>query len=100
MKKTVEVTTVETYEIEIPDEILGEGAVDKFSSYMWEITSIDEIFDHAAYNISVNKLEGHTLDYIGLVGKKGKLYPTESGKQREPNVTYVLKDEYTEIIVK
>lgn len=99
MKKTVEVITRETYEIEIPDEILGPGSVEKFSKYMWDIDSIDGIFEHAAYNIAVNKLEGHTLDYVGLVGKKGKVYTNENGKQREPNVTYVLKDEYTEIEV-
>ena len=37
---------------------------------------IDEIFEHAAYNI-VNGNVGYTVDYIGLLGKKGQTFNGE-----------------------
>lgn len=73
MKKTVVVTVVKTLEIEIPDEILDPGAVERFSQYIYDIDSIDEIFEHTAYNI-VNGNVGYTVDYIGLLGEKGQLF--------------------------
>lgn len=76
MKKTVVVTQVRTLEIEIPDEILDEGAVERFSRHIFDIDSIDEIFEHAAYNI-VNGNVGYTVDYIGLLGKKGQTFNGE-----------------------
>lgn len=76
MKKTVVVTQVKTLEIEIPDEILDEGAVERFSRHIFEIDSIDEIFEHTAYNI-VNGNDGYTVDYIGLLGEKGQTFNGE-----------------------
>ena len=83
MKKTVTVTQVRTLEIEIPDEILDDDAVERFDS-------IDEIFEHAAYNI-VNDNIGYTVDYIGLLGKKGHTYNGE-----EADTTFKEVDIYEE----
>lgn len=94
MKKKVEVTITKTVEIDIPDEILGESAIDMFSSYLWEIESIDEIFEHAAYHIVINNGDGYTADYIGLVGKDGIVYGNET-----PETTYKVIDDYHEIEV-
>lgn len=94
MKKTVTVTQVRTLEIEILDEILDEGAVERFSRHIFDIDSIDEIFEHAAYNI-VNDNVGYTVDYIGLLGKKGHTYNGE-----EADTTFKEVDIYEEYEIK
>jgi hypothetical protein len=78
--------------IDIPDKILGEGSVELFSRHIFEIDSIDEIFEHAAYNAN-NIGGGYNVDYIGLLGEKGKQY------NDTPDSTFEIINEYVEFEV-
>lgn len=94
MKKVVEVTITKSFEIDIPDEILGPDAVDLFSTHIFDIDTTDEIFEHAAYNI-INENVGYTIDYIGLLGKYGVKYNGEAAQ-----TTYKELDSYEDYEVK
>lgn len=48
MKKTVLVTITKEIEVDIPDEILTDEALEEFSSYMFHVDSVDELFKYAA----------------------------------------------------
>lgn len=93
MKKTVTVEMSKTFEIEIPDEILGAEAVKKFSEYLYEIQSIEEIFEYVAYNI-IQGNDGFTLDYTGLLAKQGVSYGGKTG-----DTTYKQLDSFEDYLV-
>lgn len=48
MKKTVEVTITKQIEVNIPDEMLTESALKEFSSCIYTVVVIEELFKHAA----------------------------------------------------
>ena len=52
MKKTVRVTITKEIEIDIPDEMLTDEALEEFSSYMFHVDSVEELFEHAGQYIA------------------------------------------------
>ena len=52
MKKTVCVTITKEIEIDIPDEMLTDDAPEEFSSYMYSVDSVEELFEHAGQYIA------------------------------------------------
>lgn len=49
MKKTLKVTVTHELEIDIPDHLTTEQYLQHFSSFMWEVESSNELFEHVAY---------------------------------------------------
>lgn len=48
MKKTVLVTITKEIEVDIPDEMLTEDVLIEFSSSMYKVDQIEDLFAHAA----------------------------------------------------
>ena len=48
MKKTILVTITKEIEVNILDEMLTDEYLKEFSSYMFPVDSIEELFEHAA----------------------------------------------------
>lgn len=66
MKKTILVTITKEIEVNIPDEILTEECLEKFSSYMFPVDSVEELFEHAAQYVA--RLDQSFVEGIGNVG--------------------------------
>lgn len=64
MKKTVLVTITKEIEVDIPDEMLTEDALLEFSSSMYKVNQIEDLFAHAAqYVVRIDR------DYVEGIGK-------------------------------
>ena len=46
MKKTILVTITKEIEVNIPDEMLTEEHLEEFSSYMFPVDSIEELYEY------------------------------------------------------
>ena len=66
MKKTVLVTITKEIEVDIPDEVLTEEYLKEFSSYMFPVYSIEELFEHAAQYVA--RFDRDYVEGIGHVG--------------------------------
>ena len=66
MKKTVIITIEKEIEVEIPDEMLTEEHLEKFSSYMFPVDSVEELFEHAAQYVA--RFDQSFVEGIGHVG--------------------------------
>lgn len=64
MKKTVLVTITKEIEVDIPDEMLTEEYLEEFSSYMFHVDSVNELFEHAGQYIA--RID---RDYVEGIGK-------------------------------
>ena len=68
MKKTVIVTITKSLDVDILDEMLTEDQLKIFSSWMFPVSTADELFEHAAQYIArcdSSFVEGlGTVDYI------------------------------------
>ena len=53
MKKTVIVTITKSIEVDISDEMLTEDHLKDFSSYMFHVSTPNELFEHAAQYLSL-----------------------------------------------
>lgn len=65
MKKTVRVTITKEIEIDIPDEMLTDDALEEFSSYMFQVDSVEEFFEHAGQYIA--RFDESFVEGIGQV---------------------------------
>lgn len=83
MKKLVTVTKTITYELEIDidEKLLSDKGVELFKDYMWDIDDSDEIIEHVAYHV-IEGNEGHSLDFVGLLGKEGVSYGGEEAQTK------------------
>lgn len=79
MKKIVIVTIEKEIELDIPDELLTEEHLEKFSSYMFPVDSVEDLFEHAAQYVA--RFDQSFVEGIGNVG-----------------YTELLKDIETEIV--
>ena len=66
MKKTVIVTIEKEIELDIPDELLTEEHLEKFSSYMFPVDSANDLFEHAGQYVA--RLDRSFVEGIGNVG--------------------------------
>ena len=66
MKKIVRVTITKEIEIDIPDEMLTDEALEEFSSYMYSVDSVEELFEHAGQYIA--RFGQGFVEGIGKVG--------------------------------
>lgn len=66
MKKTVIVTIEKEIELDIPDEMLTEESLKKFSSYMFPVDSVEDLFESAAQYIA--RFDQSFVEGIGNVG--------------------------------
>lgn len=66
MKKTVIVTIEKEIEVDIPDEMLTEEHLEKFSSYMFPVDSVDDLFEHAGQYVA--RFDQSFVEGIGNVG--------------------------------
>lgn len=65
MKKTVRVTITKEIEIDIPDEMLTDEALEEFSYYMFHVDSVEELFEHAGQYIA--RVDRDYVEGIGQV---------------------------------
>ena len=65
MKKTVCVTITKEIEIDIPDELLTDDALEEFSSYMFQVASVEELFEHSGQYIA--RFDKSFVEGIGKV---------------------------------
>ena len=66
MKKTILVTITKEIEVNIPDEMLTEEHLEEFSSYMFPVDSVGELFEHAAQYVA--RFDQSFVEGIGNVG--------------------------------
>lgn len=66
MKKTVLVTITKEIEVCIPDEMLTEGVLIEFSSSIYKVNQIEELFAHAAQYVA--RFDRNFVEGIGNVG--------------------------------
>lgn len=66
MKKTVIVTIEKEIELDIPDEMLTEESLKKFSSYMFPVDSVEDLFESAAQYVA--RFDQSFVEGIGNVG--------------------------------
>ena len=97
VKKTVRVVIEKEVEIELMPSMFGDKSVDEylkeFSSYMWEVESIDDIIKYAARMVAYYG-DGNQHDGLGLIGYSDSNYP------RVPDVKFKeLSDECEEEII-
>lgn len=64
MKKTVIVTIEKEIEVDIPDEMLTDEYMEKFSSYMHPVDSVEDLFEHAGQYVA-----RFDRDYVEGIGK-------------------------------
>lgn len=64
MKKILEVVTRKTIEIDIADVLLTPAQLDEFSEEMWPVSSVEELFEHAAQQIA--RHESHKVLGLGM----------------------------------
>lgn len=65
MKKTVIVTITKSLEVDIPDEMLTEEYLKEFSSYMFAVSTPNELFEYAASQVA--QLDQNFVEGIGTV---------------------------------
>ena len=66
MKKTILVTITKEIEVKIPDELLTEEHLEEFSSYIFPVDSVEDLFEHAAQYVA--RLDQSFVEGIGNVG--------------------------------
>ena len=66
MKKTVIVTIEKEIELDIPDEMLTEEHLEEFSSYMFPVDSVDDLFKHTGQCVA--RFDQSFVEGIGNVG--------------------------------
>lgn len=66
MKKTVLVTIEKEIELDIPDEMLTDEYLKGFSSYMFPVDSVEDLFEHAGQYVA--RLDQSFVEGIGNVG--------------------------------
>ncbi len=66
MKKTILVTITKEIEVNIPDELLTEEHLEEFSSYIFPVDSVEDLFEHAAQYVA--RLDQSFVEGIGNVG--------------------------------
>lgn len=66
MKKTVIVTIEKEIEVDIPDEMLTDEYMEKFSSYMHPVDSVEDLFEHAGQYVA--RFDQSFVEGIGNVG--------------------------------
>jgi hypothetical protein len=66
VKKTVIVTIEKEIEVNIPDELLTEEHLEEFSSYMFPVDSVEDLFEHAAQYVA--RFDQSFVEGIGNVG--------------------------------
>ncbi len=66
MKKTILVTITKEIEVNIPDELLTEEHLEEFSSYMFPVDSVEDLFEHAAQYVA--RFDQSFVEGIGNVG--------------------------------
>ena len=66
MKKTVIVTIEKEIELDIPDEMLTDEYLKGFSSYMFPVDSVEDLFEHAGQYVA--RLDQSFVEGIGNVG--------------------------------
>ncbi len=66
MKKTVIVTIEKEIEVDIPDEMLTEEYLKEFSSYMYHVDSVEDLFEHAGQYVA--RIDQSFVEGIGHVG--------------------------------
>lgn len=66
MKKTVLVTITKEVEVDIPDEMLTKEYLEDFSSYMFHVDSIEELFEHAGQYVA--RFNDSNVEGVGRVG--------------------------------
>ena len=66
VKKTVIVTIEKEIELDIPDEMLTEESLKKFSSYMSPVDSTEDLFEHAGQYVA--RIDQSFVEGIGHVG--------------------------------
>ena len=66
MKKAVLVTITKEIEVDIPDELLTEEHLEKFSSYMFPVDSVGDLFEHAGQYVA--RFDQSFVEGIGHVG--------------------------------
>ena len=67
MKKTVIVTIEKEIELDIPDEMLTDEYMEKFSSYMYPVDSVEDLFERAGQYVArfdQSFVEG--IDHVGV----------------------------------
>ena len=67
MKKNVIVTIEKEIELDIPDEMLTEEHLEKFSSYTFPVESVEELFERAGQYVArfdQSFVEG--IDHVGV----------------------------------
>ena len=96
MKKTVRVTIEKEIEIELTPDVFGsltiEEYLDEFSTILWPVNSIDEVFKYAAGMIAVAG-EG-SYDMLGPVGRQD----TENNGESWVKFKIVYEDREMEIV--
>ena len=66
MKKTVIVTIEKEIELDIPDEMLTDEYMEKFSSYTYLVDSVEDLFEHAGQYVA--RFDQSFVEGIGNVG--------------------------------
>lgn len=65
MKKTINVTITKRIQIDIPDEMLTDAALKEFSSFMFPVSTSDELFEFAGQYVA--RLDDNFVEGIGNV---------------------------------
>lgn len=65
MKKTVTVTIDKEIDIELPDDLLTPEALQEFSSSIFEITTVNELFEHTAAQLALHG--AHFVEGVGML---------------------------------
>ena len=90
--KTVRVTIEREIEITIPDNLLTEESLKEFSSYLFDVEQVDDLFKYAAESLFDNN-----DDYVEGLGQgrwKGSSVANPLG-----DILYEQKDEYVESVI-
>jgi hypothetical protein len=63
MKKLIEVTRISVLEVDVPDELLTDKSLSKFSKFMFEVKSPEQMLLHAAKHAA--HFESSNLEGLG-----------------------------------
>ena len=67
VKKTVIVTIEKEIDLDIPDELLTEEHLEEFSSYMFPVDSVEDLFEHAGqYVARLDQFFVEGIDHVGV----------------------------------
>lgn len=66
MKKTYTVTITKEVEVDVPDELLTDEAIQEFAKYMFPVTSKEELIEYAAQYVA--RWETDFVEGIGTIG--------------------------------